>query len=90
MEANDFCRKLLARARSLTTFPYRHGSWAKQPNIRKVPLGNYVIYYKIYDEEEIVEILRYWHAARDLRKLRLKEECQSGYGETVAATKLEA
>ncbi len=83
--AGDFDEKLLARAQSLTTLPNRHGVWIKEPNIRKMPLGNYVIYYKIYDTEQIVEILRFWHAARDRRKLRLKEEAKIAYGEPTPA-----
>ena len=89
-DAADFCGKLLARARSLTTFPYRHGSWFKEPNIRKVPLGSYTIFYKIYDKEGVVEVLRFWHAARDQGKLRLKEEANTVYGSEAQTAKLEA
>jgi plasmid stabilization system protein ParE len=72
--ASDFGTRLLARAESLTTFPYRHGSWAGQQQIRKVPFPPYVIFYKIYDEERVVEILRFWHGARNQNRLRLREE----------------
>jgi plasmid stabilization system protein ParE len=83
--AIDFGSKLLIRAESLTTFPNRHGSWAGQQNIRKVTFDPYVIYYKIYDDEQVVEILRFWHGARDQRRLRLKEEPAQAYN----AVKLE-
>jgi len=74
-----FSERLLERAHSLTTFPYRHGSWAKHPNIRKVPLDAYLIFYKIHDEEQVVEILRFWHAARGQGRLRLREETAPAY-----------
>ena len=55
-------------------FPYRHSSCAGQQNIRKVPYASYLIFYKVHETERIVEILRFWHATRDQRRLRLKEE----------------
>jgi len=76
----EFGVRLLARVDSLTTFPHRHGSFIGQRNIRKVPFRSYIIYYKIYEEERVVEILRFWHAARDQRRLRLKEEAEIIYG----------
>jgi len=71
--ALDFGDKLLLMAESLKTFPHRHGQLAKRPNIRKVPYRSYLIFYKIDDKARTVEILRFWHAARDQRRLRLKE-----------------
>ncbi len=61
-------------AKSLRTFPQRLGSFAKRPNIRKLPYGNYLIFYKIDEEARTVEILRFWHSALDQRRLRLREE----------------
>lgn len=81
--SDEFAERLLALAESLTTFPYRHGVWAKQPHIRKMPFKSYVIFYKIHDDENVVEILRFWHAARDQRRLRLKEEEALAYGTAV-------
>jgi len=80
--ADEFGDELIKRARSLTTFPYRHGMWARQPNIRKVPYASYLIFYKIHDQEQIVEILRFWHGARDQKRLRLREE-DAVYSSTV-------
>jgi large subunit ribosomal protein L33 len=79
--AQDFGVRLLQRTESLTTFPYRHGVWAQEPHIRKVTFKPYVIFYKIHDDEKIVEILRFWHGARDQRRLRLKEEAGLAYGD---------
>lgn len=78
-DATDFRDRLIARAESLTTFPNRHGSWVKEPNIRKVPFGSYIIFYKIHDRQHVVEILRFRHAARDQSRLRLKEDATTPY-----------
>jgi addiction module RelE/StbE family toxin len=83
---SEFNERLLDRAQSLTTFPYRHGSVAGRLNIRKVPFHSYIIFYKIHDDERVVEILRFWHAARNQRRLRLKEETPATY----EAAKVEA
>jgi plasmid stabilization system protein ParE len=44
-----------------------------------VPSESHLIFYKIYDEEQVVEILRFWHGARDQSRLRLKEEADAQY-----------
>ena len=72
--ADDFCAKLVREAKSLRTFPHRIGTFAKRPNIRKMPYQAYLIFYKLGDEARTVEILRFWHSALDQRRLRLKEE----------------
>jgi len=78
--ANRFREELMLAAKSLRTFPQRHGGFVKRPNIRKLPYGNYLIFYKINEDTHVVEILRFWHAAREQRQLRLKEEA-SCYGD---------
>jgi len=72
--AEHYALRLLERACSLVTFPYRHGTLRGRPHIRKSPLESHLILYKIHDERQVVEILRFWHAARDQRRLHLKEE----------------
>ncbi len=52
--AYRFCNELVAAAESLRTFPDRHGEFVKHPNIRKRPYQTYIIFYKIYDKEQIV------------------------------------
>jgi plasmid stabilization system protein ParE len=72
--ADRFCDRLLLAAESLQSFPHRHGALAILPGIRKVAFETYLIFYEIDDESHTVEILRFWHGARDQRRLRLKEE----------------
>jgi plasmid stabilization system protein ParE len=81
---SEFGEGLLRRAESLTTFPNRHGSLIGQRNIRKVPFGSYIIYYKVHEDDRVVEVLRFRHAARDQRRLRLKEEPINSYSSSTA------
>jgi len=72
--AYRFCDELYSAAESLQNFPHRHGNLVKRPNIRKLPYKAYLIFYKIDEETRTVEILRFWHTARNQNRLRLKEE----------------
>jgi toxin ParE1/3/4 len=72
--ADTFCAELVREAKSLRTFPHRTGTFAKRPNIRKIPYQSYLIFYKTIEKNRTVEILRFWHSARDQGRLRLKEE----------------
>jgi len=77
--ASRFCLELLLAAESLQTFPYRHGTFAYRDGARKYPFRSYLILYEVDETSRTVEILRFWHAARDQRRLRLKEEAPA-YG----------
>ena len=77
--AEQYAQRLLKRAHSLVLFPYRHGALRGRPHIRKAPLESHLILYKIHDDRKLVEIVRFWHAARDQRRLRLKEEVAPPY-----------
>jgi plasmid stabilization system protein ParE len=74
LAADRFYEELMTAAESLRRFPDRHGCSIKRPNIRKLPYQHYLIFYKIDEANHTVEILRFWHAARNPRRLRLKEE----------------
>jgi len=39
--------------------------------MRKLVEGNYLIFYRIFPEQKKVRILRFWHAARDSKSLRV-------------------
>jgi plasmid stabilization system protein ParE len=77
--AYRFCDELVFAAETLRTFPDRHGSFVKRPNIRKVPYQAYLIFYKIDEAAKTVEILRFWHSARSQRHLRLREDQPASY-----------
>ena len=84
LAATHFCEELFLVAESLQRFPRRHGSFAKRPNIRKIPYESYLIFYKIDEESHTVEILRFWHGARSQNRLRLKEETAAAYAASPA------
>ena len=77
--ARSFCDELLSVAESLQSFPERHGFFRKRSGIKKLPYRNYLIFYKIHEDTHIVEILRFWHSARDQGQLRLKEQPLEAY-----------
>jgi len=77
--ATALCAELTETAESLRLLPQRHAVVRGRPGIRKLPHNAYIIFYKVHETEHIVEILRFWHAARDQRRLRLKEETTQPY-----------
>jgi plasmid stabilization system protein ParE len=83
--AHRFCDELVFAAETLQTFPNRHGTFAKRPNIRKIPYDAYVIFYKINEANQTVEILRFWHSARDQGRLRLREQASPAYSASPSA-----
>lgn len=57
---------LIERARSLCSLPERGRQVPEigQPEIREIVLGSYRIVYRLRREARVVEIARFWHAAR--------------------------
>jgi plasmid stabilization system protein ParE len=76
--ASCFCYELMDAAESLKLFPYRHGSFIHQAQVRKYPYRSYLIFYDVNEQTSTVEILRFWHCARSQYHLRLREE-NAGY-----------
>lgn len=72
--ARTFCKQLMFEAKSLKNLPRRGFTVRRQPEIRKLVFKTYLIFYKIHATQNRVQILRFWHAAQDQRRLRLKEE----------------
>ena len=64
--AAKFGGKLLESVRHLATFP-RFGRVVPElndANIREIIFKPYRIFYRVKDEAQAVEIIRFWHAAR--------------------------
>ncbi|MDB4793499.1 type II toxin-antitoxin system RelE/ParE family toxin [Methylacidiphilales bacterium] len=72
--ADNFCDALLLAAESLQSFPHRIGPIARTSDIRKIAFETYLIFYRVDEKTSTVEILRFWHAARDQNRLHLREE----------------
>jgi addiction module RelE/StbE family toxin len=77
--AKTFCAKLLLEAKTLKTFPDR-GQRVVGNAARCIPYRSYIIFYQIDSSRNQVHILRFWHASRNQKQLRLKEE-EPDYGE---------
>ena len=77
--AITFCHDLAQQAYSLKIFPERNFELRKRRNIRKISYQSYLIFYKVHVDQNWVEILRFWHSARDQGRLRLKEEDSPAY-----------
>ena len=56
---------LIDRVMILENFPQLGPAYAKRPNVRKLVSHPYIIFYRINANEQKVEILRYWHGARE-------------------------
>ena len=77
--ARTFCGQLMLEAKSLKSLPRRGFTVRRQPKIRRLVFKTYLIFYKIFEDEGRVEILRFWHSKRDQGRLRLKEEVSPAY-----------
>jgi len=56
---------LIRLAESLTHMPGRGGKLRAQPDVLRLVSEPYLITYRIDDTQQIVYVLRYWHAKRD-------------------------
>ncbi len=55
---------LVDRAESLANFPELGTPYRKRPNVRRLLCKSYFIYYRLHREEQLIEIMDYWHSAR--------------------------
>jgi addiction module RelE/StbE family toxin len=63
---------LIIRAAILRDFPELGSKYSKRPGIRKLVSRPYLIFYRYRKNENIVDVLRYWHGSKhemDLRSL---------------------
>jgi toxin ParE1/3/4 len=58
--------ELITRAESLAAFPEKGRVVAefRQSNLREVICRSYRVIYRLYHDEQRIEIVRFWHAAR--------------------------
>jgi toxin ParE1/3/4 len=67
--AQKLHEELRREAFSLKTFPLRGARVKAYAGVRFLVCGNYLIVYWVKDHQ-VVQILRFWHAARDIRRLQ--------------------
>ena len=70
--AIDFIDEVDAAVKSLATMPYRHPiyhtGFAVLEEVRWMPVKNYNLFYKVFEEEKVVEIRRVLHQLQDTRR----------------------
>jgi len=71
VEADRFVLRLTAEAKELDSFPLRGQAIEDSRDARFVVVQSYLIVYRVFVERRKVRVLRFWHAARDLRRLRI-------------------
>jgi len=70
MAAQAFVGKLVEEAKSLKTFPQRGGQLKEKPGVRFTVVGPYLIVDRVVEIRQEVRVQRFWHAARERRRLR--------------------
>ena len=55
---------LLAHVDLLRHFPRLGASVPSRPRLRKIIHTPVVVYYRLYDDKSVVEILHFWHGSR--------------------------
>lgn len=72
--AKRFANRLVDLAESLRRMPRRGRMVKGWRNVRVVVLSPYLIFYQFEARENRVEVLRFWHGARDPVTLRIEEK----------------
>jgi plasmid stabilization system protein ParE len=62
--AGRFGMRLIDQAQLLGDFPELGTPYRKRPGVRRLLCKPYLIYYRVKEREQVVEILEYWHSAR--------------------------
>jgi toxin ParE1/3/4 len=62
--AERFGNYLVDRAELLADFPELGTPYRKRPGVRRVLCKPYFIYYRVRRDDQVIEIMDYWHAAR--------------------------
>ncbi len=62
--ATRFGHALIDRVTILENFPLLGPPYSKRPGVRKLASRPYIIFYRVREAENLVDILRYWHGAR--------------------------
>jgi len=72
LAAERFSDKLLDTAQALGVAPFSGCRLKGFPGVRTTVHGKYLVIYKVEPERNRLLVLRFWHSARDLKRLRLR------------------
>ena len=67
--ANRILSKIVDQANDLVNFPFRCQKISDNSNKRRLVVDGYSVFYEIYENEKIVQILFVWHHSRDIGHL---------------------
>jgi plasmid stabilization system protein ParE len=67
--ARNFSAKLKKQARMLKTQPYMYQAYEEDPYFRRMVIDDYLLFYSVDDERQLVDIHRIIHASRDINKI---------------------
>ena len=71
-------QRIMAAIRSLDTMPKRNRLYEEEPwhsrGLRFFPVDNYLVFYKIDEETEMVYVVRIMYSGRDIHKLLRQTE----------------
>ena len=60
---------LLDAALALASAPYKGSSYRRLSGVRKLSVRPFKVFYRIDDENGVIQVLRFWHGARREPKL---------------------
>jgi plasmid stabilization system protein ParE len=63
--------RLADQAQSLSRQPFRGSLLRHRSDVRKLVCRPYLVVYRVKESIETVEILRFWHGARDQRRMEI-------------------
>ena len=69
--ARSFVAELRQACRSLSKGPERYPLQAQWPQVRRMPIGNYLVLYRV--QNDTVQILRILHSAMDISRLTISD-----------------
>ena len=69
--AKRFSNRLVDLAESLGRMPRKGRPVSGWPEVRVIVLSPYLIFYRFHERGDRVEVLRFWHGARDPDSLQL-------------------
>ena len=68
-----FGNELIDRVAILGNFPLLGPPYPKRPDVRKLVSRPYVIFYRVREADNSVDILRYWHGSQQKPDLRITD-----------------
>ena len=69
--ANDFLEELDKRLLQICQFPKMCEVYRHNPNLRRLIIDNYLIFYEADEEKKVINVYRILHSSRNIEKTNL-------------------